>query len=357
MKALHIRHLDTVSATTVDTVTSTCASPHEIRSALRSNRLGHVTAWIDALDGLDWETQLLVSNSSDYLNLVAGLYGVRPMARTNDDLLFALAQSFSPEVLLIEEPGLYSTETLRALKATCKLLAGFSSAPHNQSASFASVDLFLSSSADVRNSAIQMGAREAIEFYVGSEYDELAIYSSQERDIDVAFCGTWDNQHTTRNQLLLELSKGALGWHGGFSLSYHIPGDFDLETMPVGVAMHVTSCDRAESVRAVARARIAVYAAPDTQILDVPEDLVFDATSAGTLLLTAPFRGLETFFEPGKEIDVFNSTEEMIKRVRWFLDNESERSVRAAAGQRRYARQHSVKAKMAALSRELLNRL
>ncbi len=358
MKFLHIRNLDGTSAKAVDAITSTCASRQEIQSALRSGGLGYVTAWVDALSDLDWDTQLVVRNSPTHLSRITESYGAPATGRSTDDLLATVAEKFSPKVIMVEEPEGYSAETLAALKTRCRLLVASSSKKVDHSKSLASVDLFLSGSTELRQSATRMGAREALEFYVGSEWEAISILPTAGTATDIIFCGAWDNQHTTRNWLLLELSKGALGWHGGFSVGYHITSDFDLETMPIGVAMHVTSgCSGEESVCAVARAKIAIYAGPDSPGLDVPEDFVFDATSRGILLLTAPFMGLEKFFEPGKEVETFNSAEEMVKRVRWFLDNEAERASRAAAGQARYVRQHSLRTRIAALSQELLARL
>lgn len=358
MKLLHIRNLDEASAKTVDTVSSTYPSPREIQSALRARDLGHVTAWVDALSDLDWDTQLVVRNSPAHLSLVAESYGALSTASTTDELLITLAEGFSPTVILVEEPECYSAETLAALKTRCTLLVGSSSKGSSYPKSLASVDLFLSGSTALRQAATRQGVREALEFYVGSEYEAIAPLPTPGAATDIIFCGAWDSRHTARNLLLLELSKGALGWHGGFSVEYHLTGDFDLETMPIGVAMHVRSgSGYTESVRAIARAKIAIYAGPDSPALEVPEDFVFDATSRGILLLTAPFIGLDKFFEPGREVELFNSTDEMIKRVRWFLDNESERVSRAASGHDRYLRQHSMRARMAALSQQLLARL
>jgi spore maturation protein CgeB len=56
-----------------------------------------------------------------------------------------------------------------------------------------------------------------------------------------------------------------------------------------------------------------------------PPTRVFEAAGAGTCLITDAWTGIETFFEPGKEILVANSAEEIVRLLRTSTPAEAEK--------------------------------
>src|SRR5437773_7751809 len=50
----------------------------------------------------------------------------------------------------------------------------------------------------------------------------------------------------------------------------------------------------------------------------------FELASLGACIVSNPYLGIETWFEPGKEIIVIQDREEAVERYRWLLDHESE---------------------------------
>jgi spore maturation protein CgeB len=68
---------------------------------------------------------------------------------------------------------------------------------------------------------------------------------------------------------------------------------------------------------------------------------LFEATGVGTMLLTDKKQNLHDMFEPGKELVVYNSADECLEIMRYFLDHDDERESIARAGQRRTLRDHN----------------
>jgi hypothetical protein len=151
---------------------------------------------------------------------------------------------------------------------------------------------------------------------------------------DVVFCGSCDTTTNERNKLLLEVSKGSLGWYGGYSLQYLITPPLELDRMPIGIAMQVQACKDQEQRRsAFCNSRIAIYAPKDGLSAEDIDATVFEATESGALLLSLPDARLESLFRPGVEIVICKDAQEMIERIRWFLDHPAERTTIATAGQ------------------------
>jgi spore maturation protein CgeB len=67
----------------------------------------------------------------------------------------------------------------------------------------------------------------------------------------------------------------------------------------------------------------------------------FEVPGTGGFLLTQNVAHLEDYYELGKEVVCFHSTEEMIEKVRYYLTHEDERASIAEAGYQRTLRDHT----------------
>ena len=69
---------------------------------------------------------------------------------------------------------------------------------------------------------------------------------------------------------------------------------------------------------------------------------LFEATGTGSCLLTDYKSNLEELFEVGKEIVVYNDPDDCAEKIKWLLENDSERMKIALAGQKRTLLSHTV---------------
>jgi len=72
----------------------------------------------------------------------------------------------------------------------------------------------------------------------------------------------------------------------------------------------------------------------------------FEVPGAGGFLLTEAAPGLETWYAIGKEIAVFDDTENLVRQIRYFLSNPTERDRIAQAGFERTRREHTYDARL-----------
>ncbi len=69
---------------------------------------------------------------------------------------------------------------------------------------------------------------------------------------------------------------------------------------------------------------------------------LFEATGAGSCLLTDNKSNLKDLFDIGNEVVVYDTSEECAEKIKWLLDNDSERRRIAVSGQTRTLKSHSV---------------
>lgn len=80
---------------------------------------------------------------------------------------------------------------------------------------------------------------------------------------------------------------------------------------------------------------------------------LFEATGVGCCLLTDTGKNMQDLFEADKELVTYQTIDECLEKVRFLLENESERSAIAEAGQKRTLLEHSLPNRCAQLD-ELL---
>jgi spore maturation protein CgeB len=67
----------------------------------------------------------------------------------------------------------------------------------------------------------------------------------------------------------------------------------------------------------------------------------FEAPGSGGFLLTDRVPYLEDYLRPGEEVGVFDSSDALVDRVRWWLEHEPERAAAAEAGYKRVRAEHT----------------
>ena len=84
---------------------------------------------------------------------------------------------------------------------------------------------------------------------------------------------------------------------------------------------------------------------------------MFEATGTGALLVTEAAPNLAEYFEPGREVVSYDGPEDLMEKLRHYLEHDDERREIAAAGQARTLRDHTYAKVMARLSGILETRL
>lgn len=77
---------------------------------------------------------------------------------------------------------------------------------------------------------------------------------------------------------------------------------------------------------------------------------LYEATGAGSLLLTDAKRNLGELFEPGREVVTYDDVDDLVEKAHHYLAHEDERAAVAAAGQARTLRDHTYEVRMRELA-------
>jgi spore maturation protein CgeB len=182
--------------------------------------------------------------------------------------------------------------------------------------------------------------------YLGAAFDEAVLSRlhaggvtaapDAERRHPVSFVGTIHSDRVHR---------------GGVQLFERLSSDVDLELwgqieakLPRSSPIRSRYRGQAwgtEMYRVLAQSRIAVNRHGDFAGGYAANMRMFEATGVGALLVTESATNLPDFFEPGREVVAYDGVDDLVEKIRHFLEHDEERRCIAAAGQRRTLTEHT----------------
>lgn len=80
---------------------------------------------------------------------------------------------------------------------------------------------------------------------------------------------------------------------------------------------------------------------------------LFEIPCAGSLMVTENVENLEEFFAPNDEIITYENTEEACDKIKFYLNNDSERQSIAFKGQQRFVKEHTSKIRLQKIIEEI----
>ena len=327
---------------------------------------GTTDAYSRPLRELGHDAQDLVVNWAPLQRAWAREHGVAPVLRRvgpvvpslpgralGQRLLHAVAraqvEALDPEVVYLQDFWFFTARELRAMKSEGRFLVGQLGSRPPDDGRVALCDLVLTSFPHFVPRLREQG--------IDCEYFPIAFYervldrlraeglacdpTTDERDIRAAFVGGIHapDVHRGGTALLERLAAEADVEFWGYVKDELRPGS------PIR-ARHHGEAWGLDMYRILARTQVAV-----NRHGDIAEDYannmrLFEATGVGALLVTESARNLPGLFTPGEEVVTYDSPDDLVEKVRYYVTHPDERRAIAAAGQRRTLAEHTYRHRM-----------
>ncbi len=294
-----------------------------------------------------WDARVVIGNCLPLLQAFAREYGVSPQARPMD-IIKAMIRRDDPDVLLLSDPIPFDSRFVRYLNKKPPLVVGWRAASIPRETDWSSFDLILSHLSPCREVALRLGAKKALPFRPGFPSFLAERVAGTETVDDVVFSGQWTSEHGDRNRMLLYVAEMADRAPRPYTPAYYLA---HYGSLPPAVQ----ACNRRarwglEMYRALRSGRIVLNAEIDLAKGEAGNMRLFESTGVGRFVLTEHQPNLADLFVPGKELDSFASPEELMEKIRHYLDHPAERERVAAAGQARCLRDYNMPARSGELA-------
>ena len=254
-------------------------------------------------------------------------------------LLQAQIADFQPDILYMQNLSFCDPLLLRKLKKQVKLLVGQIACPLPPTPFVKPFDLILTSFPHFVPKLQALGVK-AEYFKIGFEERILTqLKNNAEKKYDVVFIGGFSAVHTAGAKLLEQLAAVVpvdVWGYGTESLSPNSP----LRQRYHGEAWAM------DMYRTIRQAKICINRHSSASAQYANNMRLYETTGLGTLLVTDQKENLGDLFEVGKEVISYDTVEQLISQVQYYLKHDDEREAIAKAGQERTLREHTYQHRM-----------
>lgn len=359
-------------------------------AALMSDCFGWSDFWSNALVKIGYEADEVVSNAEAMQKAWAR---EQSFSYNENNWLFeitaAQVKNFRPDVLFVNDYVTYTAAYLRQLRSECpsiRLVLGWCGAPYTDASVFAEYDIVLSSVPELVKTFIEGGHRCE---HINHAFDARVLerIRRDEPDADFGFVGTIAKKskfHSSRETLILKLLETTplaiwidthspswqersnvlirqLAFDAVQAVNRAGVSDGTLESLPIAgkvrqwkgrpalppkLDARIVNAARPalfglEMFQQLQRTRVSLNTHIDISSTHASNMRLYEATGAGSCLLTDAKSNLRELFEPDVEVVSYESAEDCASKVKYLLEHEDERRAIAAAGQRRTLRDHT----------------
>ncbi|MGE3316129.1 MAG: glycosyltransferase [Planctomycetaceae bacterium] len=263
------------------------------------------------------------------------------------EILAAQIEHYRPDVLLTHAIADIDAEFWKRMRGTYRLLVGQIASPLNTDVDLRPFDLMLSSLPNFVERFRRAGVRAELfrlafdpSVLERLEADEARTSAAdRDRNIDVSFVGTLSAHHADRIEWLEEICSqlNVKVWGNGVD---ELPASSAIRLAYQGPAWGV------EMYRIHRRSRISLNHHIGLSGEFANNMRLYESTGTGTLLLTDLKTNLGDLFEIGREVAAYESVDDCIRQIRYYLDNPDAGASIAGAGQQRTLRDHTYRQRM-----------
>ena len=292
------------------------------------------------------EPFLAIPNCRDIQMAWAREAGFEPGQNWMFSITAEQVRRFQPDVVYVCGLFPFYGAFFSSIMPHCRRIVSWIAYPYPDSLDFSDISLVFTSHPSFQQGFQQRGIRSEI-VPAAFDADILQLMPAEDRDIPFSFIGGISPDHAERFRLLSTLVGATsldLWGYGidasGFREKIRRLFAFGSMSNPLAARYHGEAWGL-DMYRVLNRSRITFNVHIDIAGDWCGNMRMYEATGSGTLLLTDRKKNLPELFEPDKEVVPYDSLDDAIDKVRYYLEHDDERSRIAIAGQERTLRDYS----------------
>jgi hypothetical protein len=254
------------------------------------------------------------------------------------ETLFAQIEAQRPEVVYFQDLNLLHPSFARRVRPLTKLIVGQIACPLPSVEYVRGFDLILTSFPHYVNRLLEIGVRSEY-FRIGFEDSLLSRLHRFSAGYPLVFVGGISDVHSQATSVLERVASE-------FTLDFWGYGTENLRTASPLLGKYHGEAWGLDMYGIFYNSRIVLNRHSAASENYANNMRLYEATGAGAFLLTDRRDNLRELFEVGREIEDYGSEEELVDKIRYYLEHEHERASIARAGQQRTLREHTYQQRM-----------
>jgi spore maturation protein CgeB len=174
-----------------------------------------------------------------------------------------------------------------------------------------------------------LGCRHAEVVPLGVDVEQFDIVTPSQLEKDVAFIGMLEETRMRYLNAIHDLRLGIWSWN------------FDAVNAPLLEKCYCGQAAGDEAIACLKAAKIGINVHRDFEVAGGNFRL-FEIPACGVLQIVDARKGIDKYFEPGKEVVLFDGENDLRQKVLYYLSHEEERLGIASAGWARARKEHNL---------------
>ena len=334
---------------------------------IESLSFGTGSSYVNAFRSLGWKADLLIPNSYHLQNrwseqnLGKGLISpgweamqimsrvpiLREMARWIPYYYSVVEQQIkelSPDLIVVQDLNAFPPKMVKRLSQYARKIIGEIASPPPPKSFFSPYDRIVSALPSLVRDIEATGCPSS---YLPLAFDERNARFTPycDRDIDVAFVGSFGRHQPETAKLLRQIGESVPGLQVYGNLTSQQAKEYGLSDFHYGEAWGQ------EMFKILARSKIAINRHGTIAGNYAVNMRMYEATGCGSLLITEKSTNLDQLFDDGSEVVTYKSSAEALEKIRYFLSEPEELEKIAKRGQQRTIKDHNYVKRVASLVR------
>jgi len=257
-------------------------------------------------------------------------------------ILIAQIKNFQPDILYILDLNFLPPSFFKKIKKYVKMIVGQIASPLPPKSYLRNYDLIITSFPHYVEKFRKIGINSE---YLKHAFEPkvLRIIGFRKKKYRCTFVGGITFHHN-KTDLLEELAKR-------IDIDFFGYGKERLNKFSPIIPKHHGPIWGKEMYKTLAESEITINRHIDAAENYANNLRLYEATGMGSMLITDMKDNLSEIFEIGKEIETYDSAEELIEKIKYYSKHDKEREAVANAGQKRTLQEHTYESRM----KELLN--
>ncbi len=262
------------------------------------------------------------------------------------EIFFKQVEYLMPDIVYLHDMTIFNEHDIEKIKKYAKLVVGQIAYPLPLNESIlTSYDLIISSFPHFVRKFKKMGIK--------SEYLKWCVEKTipskigkKKRIYDVSYVGGFTPHHSHGNKILETVAKEIKVDFWGYGDSFLSP------LSSIKNNFHGEAWGK-EMYEIFAKSKIVINRHINISKNYANNMRMFDATAMGALLITDAKSNMSEFFKVGTEVVVYKNAQDLIKKIKYYLNHPEGREKIAKAGQKRTLKEHTYRVRMNELDKIL----
>ncbi len=321
---------------------------------LAAERFSSTTVCCSRLRALGCHADMVILNARPLQQQWAREHGVASLSsggKWDADVFIEQVAAVKPDVLYMQELSVADDEVMRAVKPFARIVVGQIACSLPTTRTFASHDLILSSWKPIVRYFRREGKASEL-FRLGFDAGILPLLGKPIRRSEVSFVGGLSGVHRERIALLEHVCERVEIDVFGYGVD-QLPQDSNIRRHHRGECWGVEVCRTMAASAITINTHGTIDVRGERSTCHANNIRLFEATGAGTLLLTDAKDDLSELFIPGEHVVTFRDADACVEMIRRYLADGDAAWTIARAGQRHTLGRHTYAHRMHQLTQML----